>query len=189
MDIGNNVACHAAKSACKDMHATCSRAARQAAARPGSGPKSVPCVLPTRARGVECCMCTTTSDIIYHARMPCRRYSTCWGSVPRFPGMTEIGHSQKARHRTPAHAMMHVNERACLDKHARHMTHAILHAHAHAACDPIPASGVSTDTFSSANDEGIARSVGSTAPASTNIQLQAVGPGCVDGKVAIRGRI
>ena len=103
------------------------------------------------------------------------------GSVPRFPGMAEIGHSQKARHRTPAHAMMHENERPCVEKHGRHMNHAILHAHAHAACDPIPASGVSTDTFSSANDEGITRSVSSTAPASINVHLQAEDPGCNGG--------
>ena len=32
-------------------------------------------------------------------------------------------------------------------KHARHMIHATMHAHAHAACSPIPVVGVSMDTF------------------------------------------
>ena len=72
---------------------------------------------------------------------------------PAFQRTADSGVLWNAGLRALAHAMMHENERACLEKHARHMTHAILHAHAHAACDPIPASGVSTDTFSSANDE------------------------------------
>jgi hypothetical protein len=51
--------------------------------------------------------------------------------------------------------MTHENERICIIEHARHMIHATMHAHAHAECGPIPAAGVSMDTFFlTGNDRG-----------------------------------
>ena len=44
--------------------------------------------------------------------------------------------------------MTHENERTCVITHARHIIHAKIHAHAHAACGPIPVTAVSIDTFS-----------------------------------------
>ena len=50
--------------------------------------------------------------------------------------------------------MMHANDSAWIKMHARHTVYAIMHEHAHTACDPISVAGVSTDTFASANIGG-----------------------------------
>ena len=54
---------------------------------------------------------------------------------------TEIGGSQETRLRAPTHAVRHASERISTIMHARRMVHATIHAHGHAACDPIPAAG------------------------------------------------
>ena len=41
-----------------------------------------------------------------------------------------------------------------MTKHTRHMIYAKIHAHAHAACGPIPFVSVSIDTFFGGNDAG-----------------------------------
>ena len=77
MDIHKDVTWQQ-KSACKSMHTACTRAAGQAAARPEPGPRSVPCVLPTRVRTMACCMCTS-DGVLYHECMLCRRGSALQG--------------------------------------------------------------------------------------------------------------
>ena len=76
MHIGNIAIKHAGKDACKDMHAACIRAARQAAARPEPGPRSVPQTLHMRVRGMACCK-RIVHGMNNDARMLRMRHSDC----------------------------------------------------------------------------------------------------------------
>ena len=117
---------------------------------------SWPCAHSTcaRARGMACCM-QIGNDMKNDACMPKSLHGNCRDPQPCFPRTAEIGGSRKARLRAPGHAGKHSNKRTCMmTKHGRHMIHAKMHAHAHAACGPIPFVSVSIDTFFGGNDAG-----------------------------------
>ena len=96
---------------------------------------------------MACCM-QIGNDMKNDACMPKSLHGNCRDPQPCFPRTAEIGGSRKARLRAPGHAGKHSNKRTCMmTKHVRHMIHAKMHAHAHAACGPIPVTAVSIDTF------------------------------------------